>query len=133
MIAATVALTVASIGTIFLMFHAQNDELRLAAILIGCFLCPVIVLADMILLPVSWSSGKETLSKATRFLPALRPQPGERTAAQLFRIIGALITLVYLVAFVLCLVQLNLTGVLFCLLRILHLVCLLSILLTALK
>lgn len=133
MMAATVALTVASLGALFLMFCLQVEANPIASLALGFVLCPLILLFDAILLPVSWASGKEALSSANAFLPALRPQSSERTAAQIFRITGALIALVYLAALVLCIVQLNLTGALFCLLRILHLICLLSILLTALR
>ena len=133
MMASTVTLTAASLGALLFMFRLEVAADPIAALALGFVLCPVILLLDVILLPVSWTSGKEALSGAEHFLPALRPQPGERMAAQVFRIVGVLIALVYLTALVICIAQLNLTGALFCLLRMLHLVCLLSILLTAFR
>lgn len=133
MMAATVGLTAASLGSVFLMYSTPNDEMTLAAIIIGCFFCPVFLLIDAVLLPVIWTAGKTALSEATAFLPALRPRAGERAAAKILRILGAFIVLVYLAALVLCIIQLNPVGALFFLLRILHLVCLLSLMLTALQ
>ena len=133
MMAATVGLTGASLGSVFLMYSTPNDEMALAAIIIGCFFCPIFLLMDIVLLPVIWTTGKKALSEAAAFLPALRPQAGERAAAKIFRLLGVLIVLVYLAALVLCIVQLNPVGALFSLLRILHLVCLLSLILTALQ